>query len=263
MLKKLLKYDLKYSYKVLAIFYAITLAMAGLTRLLFTVDGGAIITFLGYISSGVTISLLFSTLINTLMRTWARFTNNLYKDESYLTHTLPITKNTIYLSKFISALITLATSVLVILAALFIAYYSKENIQILKMTLEGFASAYDSTALNILLTTALVFFLEMMALVMAGYTGLIIGHRSENGKMIKSVLIAVAFLVGCNLFILGIIALTGFFTEEIMDLFTSTLVPNVSIVKKVLIGAIVLYVVIIVFYYLLDIRLFEKGVNID
>ena len=44
-------------------------------------------------------------LINNLMRTWVRFRHNLYGDESYLTHTLPVERKTIYLSKFITSII--------------------------------------------------------------------------------------------------------------------------------------------------------------
>ena len=49
--------------------------------------------------SGTAISMMFSIVINNLMRLWVRFKNNFYGDESYLTHTLPIDKKTLYLSK--------------------------------------------------------------------------------------------------------------------------------------------------------------------
>ena len=41
----------------------------------------------------------WNIILNNLMRLWARFKNNFYGDESYLTHTLPINKKTLYLSK--------------------------------------------------------------------------------------------------------------------------------------------------------------------
>ena len=53
-----------------------------------------------------------NAVINTLMRVWARTVRNVYKDEAYLTHTLPVEKSKIYLSKFIAAIITMFTSVL-------------------------------------------------------------------------------------------------------------------------------------------------------
>ena len=60
-----------------------------------------IINIIGQISVGCMFSMIFSILINTMMRSWVRFRDSLYKDESYLTHTLPVTKNELYNSKFI------------------------------------------------------------------------------------------------------------------------------------------------------------------
>ena len=80
--------------------------------------------------------MMVSSLINCLMRLWARFIRNVYKDESYLTHTLPVEKKTIYASKVITALISIFTTVVVAVACLFICYYSEANMQALKSMLE-------------------------------------------------------------------------------------------------------------------------------
>ena len=101
MLGKVLKYDLKYIYKVLIVFYLLTLVFALFTRLFWSFDNSAILNILGFIASGTMISFIISILINNMMRAWARFIKNIYGDESYLTHTLPISKKTIYLSKFL------------------------------------------------------------------------------------------------------------------------------------------------------------------
>ena len=54
---------------------------------------------IGEICQGAMFSMMISAIINNLMRMWVRFKQNLYGDESYLTHTLPVTKASIYLSK--------------------------------------------------------------------------------------------------------------------------------------------------------------------
>ena len=131
MLKKLLKYDLQNINKVVVIFYGLSLFFAILTRIFFSINNSFIMEVIGKICSGVTISMIFNILINNLMRLWSRFRTNFYSDESYLTHTLPIDKKTLYLSKTLSSIITLFVSFLVIALSLFIAYYSKENILLL------------------------------------------------------------------------------------------------------------------------------------
>ena len=113
MLNKLLKYDLKYMIKNMAIFYILSIFFAITTRILFNMDQSVIINIIGQISVGCMFSMIASTLINTMMRSWVRFRNSLYKDESYLTHTLPVTKSELYNSKFIQTLIFFFISFLV------------------------------------------------------------------------------------------------------------------------------------------------------
>ena len=96
MLSKLLKYDLKYMIKNMCVFYILSIFFAITTRLLFEVEQSVIINIMGQISVGCMFAMLANILINTMMRSWIRFNNSLYKDESYLTHTLPVTKNDIY-----------------------------------------------------------------------------------------------------------------------------------------------------------------------
>ena len=105
MLGKLLKYDLKYMLKNMSVFYVLTIVFALLTRLFNVIGDAFIFNILSSICSGVTISMMVSILINTMMRSWVRFNEFIYKDESYLTHTLPVTKNDIYDSTFIQSLI--------------------------------------------------------------------------------------------------------------------------------------------------------------
>lgn len=88
--------------------------------------------------------MIVNILINCFMRNWARFVKNIYKDESYLTHTLPVSKNKIYLSKVLTAIITLLTSFIVIIACLAISALNKDTWIVLKESLEQSAIYFDS-----------------------------------------------------------------------------------------------------------------------
>ena len=63
MLKKLLKYDLKYIYKVLVVFYILVIFFAIFTRFMLYKDI-AIIKIFGQVCSGITISMIISIIIN-------------------------------------------------------------------------------------------------------------------------------------------------------------------------------------------------------
>ena len=121
MLNKLLKYDLKYMIRNMSVFYILAVFFAIVTRILFSVNQSVIINIIGQITSGCMYSMIASILMNTMLRSWVRFRDSLYKDESYLTHTLPVTKNELYNSKFIQTLIFFFVGFIVILLSLFIA----------------------------------------------------------------------------------------------------------------------------------------------
>ena len=92
MLKKILKYDLLYIYKVLIVFYTLSLFFAVMTRITTIDNPPLIMLIINKILSGTTIALIINIIINSIMRIWVRFKNNIYGDESYLTHTLPVKK---------------------------------------------------------------------------------------------------------------------------------------------------------------------------
>ena len=263
MLKKLLKHDLKWNFKLLIVFYSIALVFSILTRIFLSIDGSTVFNVIGKICSGVTISFIFNILINNIMRCWARFTRNLYGDESYLTHTLPIEKKTIFVSKFLTGIITMFTSILVILFTLFIAYYSKENIEWLKTSLNMLASIYNSTVIKLLLVIFLVLFLEMVFTIFAGYIGILLGHRSNNKRIVKSIVYGFITYLLTQTLTLIIMFICGIFNKDIMNLFTTNNIINIDILKIIMYGAIILYIIYIIIYYVIGLKLFKKGIDVD
>ena len=114
MLGKLLKYDLKWIYKLVIVFYALAFIFSLFSRMFLSIGDSLLWSILSKISSGIAVSMLVSSIINTLMRSWVRFVRNIYKDEGYLTNTLPVSKRDIYLSKVLSSIIIMLTTTIVI-----------------------------------------------------------------------------------------------------------------------------------------------------
>ena len=263
MLKKLLKYDLKNIFKFLVIFYILAIFFGVLTRVFFSFENSLMLEIVGGISQGAAISMMCSTLINNIMRMWVRFKVHFYSDESYLTHTLPVEKRTHYLSAIICAIITLVTSFSLVCLVLFIAYYSKENLLLLKTILLPVAELYDSTILGILLLLAFVLFLEFLNILQCGFTGIILGNRKNNAKAGFSVLFgAITFLVS-QIIVLATLFGIAIFNKDFMNLFVTNSIPNVQTIKTVIYVAIFSYSLVSVILCLTNIRLFKKGVNVD
>jgi len=263
MLKKLLKYDLKWTYKVIVVFYLLGLFFAILTRIFTSIEDSILFDILGKITLGVTISMLINSLVNVILRSWARFTSNVYKDEGYLTHTLPVSKKDIYLSKVLSAITCIFSTVLVSLICLFITSYSKENLEALKTFLELAANTYDVTVINLLLTISLILFLEITFIVLCGYVGIIIGHKSNRNKMLKSIISGFGIYMIAQTSILIIMLIFALINPDIMNLIKTTENIDLNIIKTIMLFAILIYTIYNLTYYFLGKKLFEKGVDVD
>ena len=263
MLRKLLKYDLKNIFKVLIIFYILAMLFGVLTRVFFSFKNSLVMEILGEISKGAAISMMCSTLINNIMRMWVRFKSHFYGDESYLTHTLPVEKRTHYLSKILTTIITLFVSFALICLVLFIAYYSKENLLYIKNHLLPLAEIYDSTILGIIALFVFVLFLEFLNILQCGFTGIILGHRKNTAKTGFSVLFAVVTFLLSQVIIILVLFGIAIFNKDYMNLFMTNNPLTVQTIKSMIYIAISCYTLVSLLICFINIRLFEKGVNVD
>ena len=195
MLKKLLKYDLKWCYKPLLVFYLLAIFFSVIVRIVESFEQSLIILVIDKICCGVVIAMIINILINCFMRNWARFVKNIYKDESYLTHTLPVSKSKIFLSKILTAIITLITSFIVIIVCLAIATLNKDTWIILKESLEQSAIYFDSSVFSLIFVMIITIFFEFLFMMMSGMLGIIIGYRLNNLKIVKSIVIGFAIYI--------------------------------------------------------------------
>ena len=182
MLGKLLKYDLKWIYKVVGVFYILAFIFSVLGRVISQIEDSLVFLIITKVLFGIAIAMIINSLVNCMMRLWVRFIRNIYKDESYLTHTLPVSKTTIYESKIIATIICVFTTMVVSVVCLFICYYSKENIEALKGLLEIAATTYNTTVVKFLLLIIFAIFLEIIYIMLVEYVGIIFGYKSTRNK---------------------------------------------------------------------------------
>ena len=263
MLTKLLKYDLKYMIRNMSIFYILGIFFAIITRILFSLHQTLIVNIIGQISVGCMYSMIASILINTVMRSWVRFRDSIYKDEAYLTHTLPVTKGAIYNSKFIQTLIFFVISFLIIIVCVFITYYTKDRWLVLKEYINTITIGLNMSTWLLIMGFLMVIFLEVFNAIQCGFFGIILGHQRNNNKIGYSVLFGfLAYLVAQSL-VLGLVYIVGLFDSSVMDLFKNEILLNTNSVKLLMILAIIIYIIIIGIMYLICQKLFNKGVNIE
>lgn len=263
MLKKLLKYDLKWILKVEYIWSAITIIFAILTRLTIFLNESVIASIIKAVLTSITITGMLNVLFNGIIRTWIRVRNNLYKDEAYLTHTLPVESKTILSSKVLSGIITMLFGVLIIAISFFIAFYNESLINYLKESMQIVATTLNSSVTKILLILFIILFLEFTFILMVGITGIIKGHEANNGKVIKSVLYSGIYWISFSALSLLIVYLISLANKDMNALFTGTGVISYSALKLFLLLVIVIYTIYIIVLYIISKHELNKGVNID
>lgn len=262
MLKKLLKYDLKWILKVEYIWSIITIILATLLRLTNYLNDSVITNIIKIVLTSLTITGMANILFNAIIRTWVRVKNNLYKDEAYLTHTLPVKESTILSSKILAGVLTMLFSVATITVTFFIGFYSKRLLEGIKTSLQIVATTLNSSVTNILIILAIILFLEITFILLVGVFGIIKGHRSNDNKIIKSVLTSgITYIIFSGVSLL-IAYIYGLFNEKIKMLFTGNLIDYTTL-KIFLMIIIVIYTAYLIILYFLSQREFAKGVNID
>lgn len=263
MLIKILKYDLKYMIKNMCVFYLLAIFFAILVRISFSLEETVIIKIIGQITIGCMYSMIASIIINVMMRSWIRFKDSIYKDEAYLTHTLPVTKNNIYDSKFIQTLILFIISFIIVIISILIAFYSKDWWLLVKNYINTITTGLNiNTTLFIVNLLALIF-LELFNAIQCGFLGIILGHKINNAKIGYSVLFGfVAYLIAQNIVLLSVFII-GLFNESVMSLFKSKVLIDISALKILVIIAIVIYLIIIIIMNLICKKELNKGVNIE
>ena len=262
MLGKLLKYDLKWCYKPLIVFYALAFIFSVLARIVDYMPSSFFTLIVGEVSLFMAISMFISIIMNCMMRNWVRFLRNIYKDEAYLTHTLPVSKNEIYLSKVLTGIITLFTSLVVIVLCFNICFMDQTSwlnfVEYFKNT-----SLYFHCSLPVFLSLiTLLIFLELLFMLLTGYLGIIMGNKKNNYKIMKSIIRGIQIYIVFSCLIVIILYIIGLYNQDIMSIFKS-LDMNDGAIKNVMICTTGIYIIYNIIIGIISKYLLNKGVNID
>lgn len=261
MLGKLFKYDFKWMSKVTYIYVLILIVISIALKIVESVDQTFLLVILDKILVSMFISCIVSILLTSSIRIWARYINNFYKDESYLTHTLPVTKNELFNSKVLAGICSLLLSVLVIAACFAFVYLNKTSIESLKAMWDSLVAAYNSVfAVLFVIGIILLIILEIIYIMMAGILGITIGHRSNNYKMIKSLAVGLISYGLLSAMSFGVIAIVS----KIIDYdIIGNGFPSMNYLIGVGGAGIAVYLIYNIVYYLIAKKVFNKGVNVE
>lgn len=285
MIKELIKSDLKYIFKGSGIFIILLIISAILQNLTsydttfsFNENGEAIahisapvlIQFLHTIFYNCVICFTVALVFNLAMRIWTHFRRTMYGNASYLTHTLPLKRSSIWTAKCLSAISAIIIAGFAI-ALTFLLLSLTESGQGLIGSLgfmlppssnSAIVEQNSSSSLAYNLGLALGAFSEGIFIIFSGFLGIILGHRQNNHKVLYSCLFG--FIVYLAVSPILLLALTIFsnISPELSAIFgndTATLGANFII--KLFSSISVAYLCFDALYYFFGRKLLHSGID--
>ena len=261
MLSKLLKRDLYKNMHWLWILFVATIGVAGITRGCKELgESIAFFRIMGIFFDSVFYALAVNVVLQPFLRNFLNFKVSFYSDESYLTHTLPVTKNQLLNSKYLTAIIEIVSGFACLVASILIMYATPNTGLMLQMLLSTIVSVNVSVWLVVSLFVVLII-VEFLMFISIIYFGIVMGFKSRDHKVLKS-FIYTAICAMASIAVLAVVLVIVFVICGI-ELTTSTLMLSSSALFAVVISAIVIYLGISTLFYFLTRREFNKGVNVD
>lgn len=264
MLKKLLKYDLKWCLKVVTIYLGICLVLSVLGRLIDLLPDSIFFNILGGICKGAAISFGITGLVNAIIRSWVRMTNNMYKDESYLTHTLPIRIDKIFLSKIISTFILIIICMLTLLVSLIIMYLNDNTIDFLKTSLNILSNNLGLSVVGLIVLITVLLMVEVIFIILCGFIGIIYGYSHNNKKTTFMLLYGFGTYIVGQVVSIILIFFVSIFNKELNEiLFNGGESIDISLLKGLVIVFILIFIIYSLIIYYFSNKKLLKGINID
>lgn len=263
MLGKIFKYDIKWLFKKLAPFYGISIVLALIIRGIKELAiNFSIFNTLYILMSAVFIIGLIALVFYTFFLIISRYYKNMFRDESYLTHTLPVKKSSLFISKVLSSIIFMVLGIIIALISLLIVYYTKENFEIIKNGAEYFANLYHFSVVKLITLIIIMGLLGILIMMMLIFTGITIGQSHSNEKGMYSI-IACIVIYFVTQFINGVtILLVALFKTNLLESLNDD-IPPIEALNTVMLTSICLSVAYIFIYYFVNKHFLEKRLNIE
>lgn len=256
-----MKYDIKKMMRVLVYIYAISLGLSVITRLINIGKNIQAIAIIGHIFAGLTYAAVGSVIVNTFVHILKVFTCGFYRDESYLTHTLPVKKEKLLLSKYLSGIIVIIASVVVSALSLFIVLYSESLFNYIKQALELVVSGFNMSVGGFLTLMVFIIFAQICAMMSMAFASIVKANTYNHKRIMKGLIWFVVFYFGSTIVTLLTAVLVFAISGNLSELMASQM-SNSAFMTIIILG-LVMYVVYAVIFYIITDKMFKKGVNVD
>ena len=166
MLKKLMKYELMATGRIFLPLYAALIVFTLINRLLQLLP----VTAPQVISIIISVILMVGIMVLTFVITLQRFRNNLLSSEGYLMMTLPVSTDSLIISKMLAATIWNLASVIVVMASIFILIAQPFRLEDIAYALRSVWSLVSGTPMQ-----SIVYTVELLVVLMlSSFSGILL-----------------------------------------------------------------------------------------
>lgn len=260
MLGKLIKYDFKSISKTLVPIFIVTLILSVLTRIFgMLADEISVFQYPAGLVTALCVALILGLPFITFIIGIMRYYNNLVKDEGYLTHTLPVKKQSLVLSKMITSSIGVLVSLLISIGSVFIAF--NIDFKIFDAFVEAYNDImeYDKWLLLLIFIALIVGYLSNLLLV---YSSISLGQTRNGNKALYSIIFGIVIynitqVVCAILLVAPSIGNKNYLTYLDQDK------PPVDFINGFMVYAIIISIITCFIYYFITVRTMTKKLNLD
>ncbi len=214
MLKKLFKYDFKEINKSLLVLFIITIILSVVNVLTSNHGSNEVLLSLFIVTTDLALVFIFLILVFSLIVTFSKFRETMYKDEAYLTHTLPVKTTTIYDAKVLSSIVSILLS-LFVAGVCFVFVFSHSFL--IKFICDTLKDSKDTMETIYFCLYAII---DVVMFFLCLINGLIIGFKFDKRKDLM------VFIIGfVTVFLIQFISLTTIhlFNESIWKIMELTI----------------------------------------
>lgn len=258
MLLKLMKYDLKSIFKTMVFYYIIVIGLAIFSKLLWLIfDNTRFISIASLPTLLFYMSLVLCNMV-TIVVSMIRYYKNMLSDEGYLTHTLPVKRNSILLSKLLSALVAEIVSLLVMLigACIFSPRILLEIVDGILIMIQSLIENYNGTMYYILFLILLEIIMVSVCKVTQVAMCLSLGASHNKNKLVM----AFVYYIAIN-FALQIII--GIMSSVLSIALLSISNPTIHVFYGILYIVIFLTLLYLVATYIVNLLILKKRLNLQ
>lgn len=207
----------------------------------------------------IAISVVVSLICNVFARSFVHFKAGLFKDEAYLTHTLPVEKSELWNTRVLSFLLSTFLCIVLLLTTLAILFMNET----IWSTIKNVLAEYQVASIFFVLT----FFFEVITLGLSVFNGILIGHRKDTKRNLRSVLISLGIYYLTQVFLLGIAFILSILLPSLKTVFADS--SSLSFteftlsLKNFFILSGTYYVAVSVALYFLGKHILSKGIDVE